>query len=217
MRNRVVHVAVLAVGLCAFAPPGGAAPKKHVIVDGNRTRAVHHIPLYDEDYNEIRPDDDAPMPFSTRNTCGDCHDYEKIRTGWHFNSSLNVTEPGRPGEPWVLVDEETGTQLPLSYREWPGTWRPADVGMSDWDFVKTFGRHMPGGDMAEKEEETPDPKARWNVSGKLEINCLACHNACTEQNQSEWAVQVGREDFRWAATGASAMGVVENMASRLPD
>ena len=208
---------MLGVLLSVVTLPVYGAPRKHVIVDGNRTRAVHTIPLYDENYETIRPDDDRPMPFSTRNTCGDCHDYEKITMGWHFDSSKNITDPGRPGEPWVLVDEGCGVQLPISYRGWAGTWKPQDIGMTDWDFAKAFGRHMPGGDVGDKDDREPDPKARWNVSGNIEINCLACHNASADQNQSEWAVQMGRENFRWAATAASGLGVVLNMASRLPE
>jgi len=214
---RLFRFAVLSVLLNVVALPAHGAPKKHVIVDGNRTRAVHTIPLYDENYRAIRPDDDRPMPFSTRNTCGDCHDYEKIGMGWHFDASANVTDTGRPGEPWVLVDEGCGVQLPISYRGWQGTWRPQDLGMTEWDFVKAFGRHMPGGDVGDKDDPEPNPEARWNVSGNVEINCLACHNASADQNQSEWAIQIARENYRWAATAASALGVVLNMASRLPD
>ncbi len=211
---------LLIVGVLAGATAWWASaepPRKHVIVDGNRTRAVHHIPLLDEDVTQIRPDDLRAKPFSTRQTCGDCHDYDKIAMGWHFNSSQQITKAGRPGEPWVLADEATGTQLPISYRDWPGTWNPKEIGMTQWDFVKTFGHHMPGGDAGEKEEDTPNPNARWNISGRLEVNCLACHNASTEQNQSEWAIQVARENFRWAATGSSSLGIVKFMASRLPD
>ena len=63
---------VLAVGLVALTASG--APRKHVIVDGSRARPVHLIPLYDEHGDDIRPNFDSPMPFSTRQTCGDCHD-----------------------------------------------------------------------------------------------------------------------------------------------
>ena len=223
----------------------GAAPRKQVAVDGSRTRAVHTVALYDETGQQIHPGDNPAMPFSGRMTCGDCHDYDKISAGWHFNSALSLAEPdkvkqlgwsqptpGRPGEPWMLVDDDTGTQIPLSYRPWPGTWRPRDVGMSQWDFVKKFGRHMPGGDAgeplpmlgegegedaSEKADETTDPDSRWCVSGRLEINCLACHNAAHNQNQSEWAIQIARENLRWAATGASSLGVIENIAAFLPE
>ena len=206
---------VLAVGLVALTASG--APRKHVIVDGSRARPVHLIPLYDEHGDDIRPNFDSPMPFSTRQTCGDCHDYDKIKMGWHFNSSSGVTKPGRPGEPWVLADESACVQLPVSYRGWPGTWLPADAGLTQWEFVKRFGHHMPGGDMGEPDDPEPDPKSRWNISGKLDINCLACHEVSANHSQSEWAVQVGRENFRWAATAASQLGVVRYMASRLPD
>ncbi len=212
--TRFAIAAMLGAVICVTA---NGAPRKHVIVDGNRTRAVHTIPLYDDEYNEIRPDDYMAKPFSTRNTCGDCHDYDKIGMGWHFNASQNITDPGRPGEPWVLVDESAGVQLPLSYRGWAGTWKPQDIGMTEWDFLKEFGRHMPGGDVGDKEEPEPNTKARWDISGKAEINCLACHNDSSRQSQSEWAIQIGRENFRWAATGASGLGIVQNMASRLPD
>ena len=218
MRSRTLRFTLVAVIAAAVSFPASAAPpRKHVIVDGSRARPVHTIPIFDEQGEQVRPEDNPAMPFSTRMTCGDCHDYDQIGMGRHFNSSSNVSKPGRLGEPWVLMDESTGTQLPLSYRDWPGTWRPGDVGMTHWDFVKQFGHHLPGGDMGEREEATPDPKARWDISGKLEINCLACHNASPDQNQSEWAIQVGRENLRWAATGSSSLGVVEFMASRLPN
>ncbi len=214
-----MHRASLSVAfLCAVAVVAVAAPpKKHVIVDGSRARPVHRIPLFDDMGQKVLSTDNPAQPFSTEMTCGDCHDYDKIAMGWHFNSTAGNTLPGRPGEPWVVADEETGTQLPVSYRGWSGTWNPADAGLTYWDFTKRFGRHMPGGDMGEREDPQLNPKARWEISGHLEINCLGCHNAANELNQSEWAVQAGRENFRWAATGASGLGIVNNMASRLPD
>jgi len=208
---------IVVMAACAVVFSAGAAPKKPTHVDGSRTRAVHTTPLYNEFGEKIQHNFTRPDPFSPRMTCGDCHDYEKIGMGWHFNSSLDITAPGRPGEPWVLVDESTGTQLPLSYRGWPGTWNPEEAGLTPWEFTKRFARHMPGGDMGEKEEAIPDPKARWEVSGRLEINCLTCHSTYTKQNQSEWAFQIGRENFRWAATAASGLGIVDNVASRLRD
>jgi len=81
---------------------------------------------------------------------------------------------GTPGEPWILADAKTGTQLPLSYRARPGVWNPADVGLTPWAFTGLFGRHMPGGGTGGKYGTAViDPNARWDVSGALEINCLA--------------------------------------------
>ncbi|MCP4644578.1 MAG: cytochrome c3 family protein [bacterium] len=185
--------------------------------DGSRTLPVHLIPLYDEYGEEIGPNDVEPRPFSPRITCGKCHDYETIGSGWHFNSHVDGGKPGRSGEPWFLVDVNTGTQAPVSNREWPGVWTPDAFGLTPWQFTKTFGRHTPGGDMAELDDEVPDPNARWHVSGPVEINCLACHNADLHQDMSEWVKQLARENFRWAATAASGLAVVDNVAARLPD
>jgi hypothetical protein len=113
------------------------------------------------------------------------------------------------------VDEKTGTQLPLSYRKWEGAWNPASVGLTPWDFTLLFGRHLTGGGVAEPDESKVTPGSRWEVSGKVEINCLGCHNASNAQDPSEWAKQILRENFGWAATAAAKVGEVGGMASRL--
>lgn len=80
--------------------------------DGSRITPVHQIPLKDEFNQVIVPSETNPPPFSSRYTCAPCHDYGVIQTGWHFNTA-KPSPAGRPGEPWVWVDERTGTQLPL--------------------------------------------------------------------------------------------------------
>jgi len=210
MRASIVLLTIGAAGL--LAAPRGFADEPW---DGGRTVPVHRIPLNDPDGEGIVPSMSSAKPLSTSKTCGMCHDYGKVSAGWHFNSSSGKVPAGRPGEPWVLVDGLTGTQLPLSYRGWAGTWNPAAVGLTPWDFTKTFGRHMPGGDTGEPAEIFGDAHARWGVSGKLEVNCLACHSGSHAQDHSEWARQIGRENFAWAATAASGLGEVGGMASRV--
>src|SRR5512136_1451112 len=84
--------------------------------DGGRGAPVHLIRLIDEDSSVIRPDQQPLLPFSTEYTCGGkCHDYEKIKHGWHFNSVDSAVQSGRPGIPWIYVDQQTFTQIPLSY------------------------------------------------------------------------------------------------------
>ncbi len=137
--------------------------------DGSRTTPVHRIPLVDEEGQSIIPEYPNSLPFSARYSCGPCHPYETVSAGLHFNASASPSPgamPERVGEPWVWVDPTTGTQLPLSYRRWAGTWAPEDLGISDWRFTQLFGRHLPGGDMAEPEDPLSDPEARWDVSGK---------------------------------------------------
>lgn len=182
--------------------------------DGSRTVPVHTIPLYGEDEQLIVPQYKGSLPMSCKTTCGACHDHAAISKGWHFNAMDSSIAPGRPGEPWVWVDEKTGTQIPISHRDWPGTWKPEELGMTPWAFTRTFGRHSPGGIQTAPEEDD-DIGARWEVSGKLEINCLGCHNASPRQDMTEWAKQIGRENFRWAATAAAGLGDVGGMASRI--
>jgi hypothetical protein len=210
----------LAFAVLAIAPAGSAAPAvqdaKHTVWDGNRTTPAHLIPLRDENDEPIIPTETDPLPYSARFTCGPCHDYKTIQGGWHFGA-MTAAKSGRPGEPWIRLDPRTGTVLPLSYRKWPGSYDPKDVGLTAWDFTLLFGRHLPGGGPAEPsdEEVLAHPEARWNVSGKAEVNCLACHNRSGRQDPSEWAKQILRENLRWAATAAGGVGEVGGIASRL--
>jgi hypothetical protein len=201
----------------ATAQPSTNGPNDRVKPwDGSRTTPVHLIPLKDENDAPIIPTEARPMPYSARFTCGPCHAYATIRGGLHFNT-MAPQAAGRPGEPWIWLDPATGTVLPLSYKKWPGSWDPKALGLSAWDFTQLFGRHFPGGGPAEPsdDEVLSEPDARWNVSGKAEINCLACHNASNRQDHGEWAKQILRQNLRWAATAAGGVGEVGGMASRL--
>ena len=71
------------------------------VADGSRSRSVHIIKLFDADSSVVWPDDQPLMPFSTKNTCGPCHDYRKISQGWHFNAGDSGAVSGRPGQPWI--------------------------------------------------------------------------------------------------------------------
>ncbi len=213
---------LFALALSASAPAQtsapAASPDKHLVWNGDRTVPVHLIPLRDENDELIVPTETNPLPYSARFTCGPCHDYGTIAAGWHFGA-MTAAASGRPGEPWIRSDPKTGTVLPLSYRRWDGTYDPRALGLSAWDFTLLFGRHLAGGGpAAPPEEETlAHPEARWSVSGKAEINCLACHSRSGRQDHSEWAKQVLRENLRWAATAAGGVGEVGGMASRLKE
>jgi len=193
------------------------------VSDGSRAVPVHLIGLLDEEGDKISPDDDPLLPFSTRKTCCECHVYEHnykvISKGWHFNAVDVNVPPGRPGQPWIFVDRGTCTQIPLSYRPWPGTFRPLQVGLTHWEFLKHFGRNIPGGGPGELESNNPDQKkhgdelVRGDISGKLEINCLSCHNADPGQDQAEYAGQVARQNYRWAAAAACEFGTVKGAAA----
>ncbi|MCK4755215.1 MAG: hypothetical protein KAS58_08270, partial [Calditrichia bacterium] len=188
------------------------------ISDGSRTTPVHLIKLIDQDSSVIWVDESPLMPFSTQKTCGACHNYQIISTGWHFNAGDSSAVSGRPGQPWIYADPYSATQIPLSLRDWPGTFKPEQIGMNNFSFIATFGRHMPGGGVGEKEEsQSLDMYWRWQVSGEFEINCLSCHDAERSHDQSLYAVQVMRENFRWAATASSGFASVQGTAKDLPD
>ena len=191
--------------------------------DGNRTSITHLIDLFDEKDVQIKATDRQPRPVSMRVTCGKCHDYDTIATGWHFHSGSTNVLSGRVGEPWVLTDNRIRTQIPISNRGWKGTYKPDDMDLTAWQLLKKFSSHYPGGDYGEIEpsDEEFDGESpvseRTKISGKYEINCLACHHADRKQNQSDAALQAAKQNYRWAATVASGLATVKGTASELDD
>ncbi len=187
--------------------------------DGNRSSPVHVIELFDEKGDPIKVDSTRMNPVSLKKTCGKCHTYETIAAGWHFHSGSGTIPSGRVGEPWVITDSETRTQIPVSDRGWSGTFSLKDLGITPWQFLQYFGSFYPGGAYGEAEAAEDDPVAtlRGEVSGKFEVNCLACHSRDYRHNQSEAALQAARQNYRWIATVASGLGIVKGMASELDD
>lgn len=186
--------------------------------DGSRTTPIHVIRLIDQDSSVIWLGEQPLMPFSTKKTCGACHNYGVISQGWHFSAGDSAAPSGRTGQPWIYSDPYSLTQIPLSLRAWPGTFTPQQIGMDLFDYVATFGRHLPGGGMAEDEEAQSLEKIwRWRVSGSAEINCLACHDAERAHDASQYALNMLRQNFRWAPTAAAGFATVRGMAADLPD
>ncbi len=219
-------------GLCllsAFIRPTVATSAESVVLnrgDGTRARAVHRIPLYTEaetgeKREKITAETSPALPFSMRGTCSECHVYEHtydvIRKGWHFNATEPNVPAGRPGQPWIHVDAATGTQIPLSYRAWPGTFRPDQVGMSPFQFTDLFGRHMPGGGPGEMDTTNDAEITRQMVSGKVEINCLSCHDADAAHDQAEYAANIEKQNFRWAGTASAGFAAVTGSAEKMDE
>jgi len=195
--------------------------------DGSRATPLHLIPMLaeplpDEEPNQIYPKDNPALPFSTKATCGACHTYNIVTTGWHFNAVDSNVPAGRIGQPWILADATAVTQIPLSYRPWPGTFRPEQIGLTPMKFLDNFGRQMPGGGIGEMidKSDSPEETLRANITGNLEINCLACHNTSPGQDMGSaagYAIQVIRRNYRWAAAASSEFAYVTGETAKLPE
>jgi hypothetical protein len=135
-----------------------------------------------------------------------------VAKGFHFNSTdPNILQPGRLAQPWIYVDAAMGVQVPLSYRPWPQVYQPDQFGINRFEFVRRFGRHMPGGGPGESYTRDPNDK-QARLSGRLEVNCLACHNADPGQDQGGafgYADQVREGNLRWAVTASSGFANVK--------
>lgn len=183
--------------------------------DGGKVPPIHRLGVKDQMGDAIVPGEPNALPVSTRQTCSMCHDYDSIASGWHFNAGATNVCSGRAGEPWFAIDKTAGTQIPLSLRTWKGTFTPAEVGMSNFDFAWMFARNIPGGGItAPCGEELYD--GRWNVSGGIDVNCFACHDRSGSYDFSEYAKQIARQNFAWAMTAAMGWGDVDGMSERMP-
>lgn len=203
----------LIVSIILFSISGiaeGATPKT-----GSKSQHVHILKLYDENNVQIDPTADNPKPYSAINTCGQCHDYEKIQHGWHFNAAGDVVDKGRPGEPWIMTDDRVGVQLPLSYRGWKGTFNPKDLKVTQWEMIRNFGRHMPGGGIGEKYAE-PSEDSKWKAAGNLRIDCLTCHTADRSFDHEAWGQMIKLNNMRWAPTAAAGLGKITGAGTSLP-
>ena len=185
--------------------------------DGNRSGPVHCFELFDETGRQIKSTDEDPQPFSLSKTCGECHNIETISGGWHFSGHNAEIEAGRPSQPWVMTDSVTRTQVPISGRGWTGTFTPEQLGVTPWQFLKMNYSHFPGGSYGMMEAEEPDEIIRQEISGKYEINCLACHHLGFAEDQSTAALQAARQNYRWIPAASSGKGVVKGVASSLDE
>ncbi len=217
MIKGLLYTAILFCATSVFAATDVNSSFEGDQSDGSRAVSVHLIELLDEEGDKITPEVEPLLPFSTRQTCGACHDYEKISHGWHFNAAEPNAAPGRGGQPWIFTDASIATQIPLSYRKWPGAYSPEALGLTGREFIQLFGRQMPGGGTGETDSNNPDEIMRGFISGKLEINCLACHDADPAHNQAEYGDQIARQNFRWAAAATCGFASVGGLARDMPN
>ncbi|RDV80516.1 hypothetical protein [Ammonifex thiophilus] len=92
-------VALLFLGLVAFPAAVRGAGKAPPFYLRTETGAIIN-PVTGEN---------ADQPYSPRQTCGACHDYEAITKGYHFQQGWDVIKDGYSKEkPWVLSNGMMG-------------------------------------------------------------------------------------------------------------
>ncbi|MDR2849464.1 MAG: hypothetical protein LBW77_02840, partial [Verrucomicrobiota bacterium] len=72
--KRILYLTLACAAASAFA-----SVESHW--DGGRNTPVHRLALRDEFGDAISPGAENALPVSTRQTCGQCHDYDTIATG----------------------------------------------------------------------------------------------------------------------------------------
>jgi len=127
------------------------------------------VPLYDKDFNVINPiqGENATAPFSTENTCGTCHDYATITSGYHFQMGWDkISDDFGKGSrrPWELTHGKMGGWYPFTPRQFAKKKNrfPEEIDLTAYDFVgfsrigpynAPCGACHPGGGGLEKDRE----------------------------------------------------------------
>ncbi len=206
-----------------------ASAQSRFATSDNMSGYVHWIDLYDAQNTRIDPSSERPQPYSPAKTCGRCHDYEQIVHGWHFNSTLDGVEHGRPGQPWIWSDPRSGTHLPLSYRKWPGSFDPDALGLTRWQVAEKLGGFLPGGGPGSEESlavalppgsvaENAQAEDKRKVTGPLPVDCMMCHHARgSGYSPFAWTENIEDQNFAYAPTAAMGIAIIDGSLRRLKE
>ena len=187
--------------------------------------------LRDIDGKVIDPtQEEVTRPVSTKQTCGACHDYDRITRGYHFQMGRNEMYPDAPIGEGVSPHRSPGFfgkwQLLYQRELAPKNFAdPTAVDMTAFDWISNCGICHPGGGPAEydrarrryDEVVRTDPMittmgngdyygADWASAGVVEADCFICHLDTYEY--STRAQNIKKLNYQWAATAASGLGHV---------
>ena len=195
--------------------------------------------LYDEDGNIIDPVHgiNADKPYSPKQTCGKCHDYEKITMGFHFQQGKDEIASGTLAEryQWVSNPGNYGgnwcSPAPLyNYLSPKQNSSAKEMDMTSFTFITNgCATCHPGGGSLEYDREgfrydkhmdelgfTAGGinnfdgdyfQAHWNRSGVIEADCNLCH--LPEYDYKTRNDHLAKFNFRWMATAGSGFAAVE--------
>jgi formate dehydrogenase gamma subunit len=100
------------------------------------------ITLLDNNGDFIDPinGENASAPFSTKQTCGMCHDYDVITEGYHFQMGWDTVADDfgvAKGRPWSLSNGFLGRWYPYAYRQLAKkvNSHPDEIDLTVYDFV----------------------------------------------------------------------------------
>ncbi|MBU2515703.1 hypothetical protein KJ966_30670 [bacterium] len=80
----------------------------------------------------------SDQPYSTRQTCGECHDYDQISNGYHFQMGHGDIEDNySKTKPWALSPGMTGKFCIFSYRQLAKktNFHPDEIDLTSFQFI----------------------------------------------------------------------------------
>ena len=195
--------------------------------------------LYDEEGDVIDPIHgiNTEKPFSPKQTCGKCHDYEKITMGFHFQQGKDEIASGTLAEryQWVSHPGNYGgnwcSPAPLyNYLSEKSNSSAKEMDMTSFTFITNgCATCHPGGGPLEYDREgfrydkQMDSmkytagginnfdgdyfQAHWNRSGVIEADCNLCH--LPEYDYKTRNDNLAKFNFRWMAAAGSGLATVE--------
>lgn len=96
--NKFVHYFILCAFPIFFTPP---------ISDASEEPSHPEVILMDYDWNEISLE--SNIPYSPKNTCGECHDYDEITNAYHFQhgrtdakGNIIIRDDMDSKNPWLI-------------------------------------------------------------------------------------------------------------------
>ena len=189
------------------------------------------VQLLDQDGNPIDIRSADPKPYSPRQTCGACHDYDLISRCYHVQLGADGISDDfgkKIGRPWISSNGQFGRQIHMSYLWIAKKKNPtaAHVAMTPYEYSQACGFcHVGGGPMEfDRDKQRYDirqakhpelaqttdgdyHKSAWDRSGVAEIDCLMCHLVGYDGEARR--DQLAKANFRWAATVGAGLGTVE--------
>ena len=195
--------------------------------------------LYDEDGNIIDPVNNinAEKPYSPKQTCGKCHDYDKITQGFHFQQGKDEAATGTLAEryQWVSNPGNYGgnwcSPAPLyNYLSKKTNTSAKEMDMTSFTFITNgcatchpgggpleydregfrYDKHMDSLEYTAGGTNNFDGdyfQAHWNRSGVIEADCNLCH--LPEYDYKTRNDHLAKFNFRWMATVGSGLASVE--------